>query len=351
MNVDLKDVEWGEFDLKEVFSEIQRGKRLKKNDHQTGETPYISASAISNGVDAFIGNKEKIRLFENCLTVANSGSVGATFYQPFAFVASDHVTKLKNTDFSKYVYLFISFVVERLGQKYSFNREINDQRIQREKIVLPVNKSGKPNFSFMDQFMRRKEQMQLERYYAHVSTKLKLLKDFEAVPPLSEKKWGEFFISEVATVISGRDIYEAERVHGDIPYISATALNNGIGYFVANKNETLESNCLSVNRNGSVGYSFYHPYQGLFSNDCRKLRLKHNSEFVGLFISRVITHQKEKYGYGYKMGTARIKRQKILLPINVQCEPDYVYMENYIKKLEFTKLSEYARKKELPILQ
>ena len=104
----------------------------------------------------------------------------------------------------------------------------------------------------------------------------------------------EFFISDIAEIVSGKDIYESERKKGSIPYISATAQNNGIGYFVGNSNETLEENCLSVNRNGSVGYSFFHPYKALFSNDCRKLRLKNDSKFAGYFISRIITNQKKE---------------------------------------------------------
>ncbi len=71
------------------------------------------------------------------------------------------------------------------------------------------------------------------------------------------------------------------------------------------------------------------------------LRLKNKSPFVGKFISKIITGQKDKYGYGYKMGTGRIKRQKILLPINKSQQPDYDYMENYIKKLEHKKLLKY----------
>lgn len=98
---------------------------------------------------------------------------------------------------------------------------------------------------------------------------------------------------------------------------------------------------MSVNRNGSVGYSFYQPYKALFSNDCRKLRLKNKSPFVGKFISRIIKGQKDKYGYGYKMGTGRIKRQKILLPVDKKGQPDYEYMEHYIKKLEYEKLVKY----------
>lgn len=151
---------------------------------------------------------------------------------------------------------------------------------------------------------------------------------------LDSKNWKTFFIEDVAAIISGQDIYEKERINGHIPYITATANNNGIGYFVANKNYTLECGCLSVNRNGSVGYCFYHPYKALFGNDTRKLRLKKNNRYISLFISMCISKQREKYGYGYKMGTGRLKRQRILLPVDTNNNPDWAFMEAYIKQKE-----------------
>ncbi len=170
---------------------------------------------------------------------------------------------------------------------------------------------------------------------------------------LEDKEWGEFFIEGVAEILSGRDIYEAERCAGNTPYISSTAKNNGIGHFVGNNNNTLEENCLSVNRNGSVGYSFYHPYKGLFSNDCRKLRPYSKSKYVGLFLSNQICSQREKYNYGYKMGTARLKRQKIMLPVNAVGEPDWQFMENYTKALMEEKKLKYIKhcRKELAKLK
>ena len=51
---------------------------------------------------------------------------------------------------------------------------------------------------------------------------------------LDSRNWDAFFIEDVAEILSGRDIYERERLDGLIPYITATANNNGIGYFVAN---------------------------------------------------------------------------------------------------------------------
>jgi len=160
----LREKKWKEFALAEIFLVIQRGKRLKTSNHLKGRTPYVSSTGINNGVDRFVGNEEKVRMFKDCLTLANSGSVGSTFYQPFDFIASDHVTKLASTTFTKYVYLFVSVVVSRLREKYSFNREINDNRIKKEKIMLPVNDQNEPDYEYMEQYMRKSEHEHLGRY-------------------------------------------------------------------------------------------------------------------------------------------------------------------------------------------
>ena len=155
--VGLDKVEWKTFRFTEVFQEIQRGKRLTKANQTDGPKPYISSTSENNGVDAFIGNETGVRKFEDVLTLANSGSVGSTFYQQFEFVASDHVTALKSENADKYAYLFLSTVVKRLEEKYSFNREINDTRIKREKIILPADKNGNPNFQYMSDFVKKLE--------------------------------------------------------------------------------------------------------------------------------------------------------------------------------------------------
>lgn len=162
--MELEDREWKPFPLIKIFTKIQRGKRLRKADHIEGNIPYASSSALNNGIDGFIGNTKEVRIFENCLTIANSGSVGATFYQPFKVVASDHVTRLENKKFNRYIYLFLATMVERLNEKYSFNREINDTRIKKEKILLPVNKKGNPDFEYMESYIKQIEQRKLRDY-------------------------------------------------------------------------------------------------------------------------------------------------------------------------------------------
>lgn len=151
----LNQKKWKEFYLSDIFTDIQRGKRLKTADHIQGNVPYVSSSAVNNGVDALIGNTAKIRKFADCLTLANSGSVGKTFYHKYEFIASDHVTALKSDRLNEYSYLFVATIVQRLENKYSFNREINDMRINKEKIVLPIDEFDKPDYAFMEQYVKQ----------------------------------------------------------------------------------------------------------------------------------------------------------------------------------------------------
>ena len=56
-----------------------------------------------------------------------------------------------------------------------------------------------------------------------------------------------------------------------------------------------------------------------------------------MFIANQITAQRGKYNYGYKMGTARLKRQMIQLPVDESGQPDWEFMMQYMKAIE-TKL-------------
>lgn len=164
----LADKEWHEFFFTDIFETVQRGKRLTKANQIPGKKPYVSSTAANNGVDNFIGNFEGVRIYSNCLTIANSGSVGASFYHPYEFVASDHVTHLKNSKFSSFIYLFIATQANKLSEKYNFNREINDSRIARDKIMLPVTDTGHPDYQYMEQYMMNLEYLKRAQYSVYL---------------------------------------------------------------------------------------------------------------------------------------------------------------------------------------
>lgn len=166
----FEDKEWHEFFLKDIFKFVQRGKRLTKANQTEGKHPYVSSTASNNGVDNFIGNEEGVRIFSSCLTIANSGSVGSSFYHPYKFVASDHVTHLQNDNFDRHIYLFIATLTNRLSNKYNFNREINDKRISRDKVMLPINDDGEPDFEYMGQYMMYLEYQKRNQYLDYIQS-------------------------------------------------------------------------------------------------------------------------------------------------------------------------------------
>ena len=354
----LEGREWREFYFKDIF-EIKKGFYNKKPPREIeGKIPFIGASDNNNGTTEFYtleninkhsktGNEKNAPLDKkifaaNSICVTNNGSVGYAYYQASKFTCSHDVNPLylKNIFLSKYLAYFLINSIEKQKVCFQYSRKWRPQRMVKSKILLPTNKNNQPDYPFMESYSKSMFETKEEKYLRYVEKTLKSLV-YKNIVPLQQKEWREFGIEEIGTIYSGKDIYESERISGDTPYISATAKNNGIGYYVDNDNKTLDSNCLSINRNGSVGYSFYHPYRALFSNDCRKIKLHHTSDNIGFFIANQITKQKNKYNYGYKMGTGRLKRQKILLPINDKDEPDYAYMEQYIQNMKYKKIKQY----------
>ena len=65
------------------------------------------------------------------------------------------------------------------------------------------------------------------------------------------------------------------------------------------------------------------------------------SKYLWLFLKVIISNATAwKYGYGYKFSQVRIKKQKIILPVDKVWNPDRNFMEEYMKKIEEKTLSE-----------
>lgn len=151
---------------------------------------------------------------------------------------------------------------------------------------------------------------------------------------LNEREWKDVELGQIADISSGRDIYAQERISGDTPYITSGTANNGIGYFVGNDNGSKARNAISVNRNGAVGEAFYHPYNALYGNDCRRVNMKDVDDAdTQLFTAECISEQKKAFSYSRKLGTARLRRLHVMLPVDDDGKPDYGYMAQYASEM------------------
>lgn len=111
-------------------------------------------------------------------------------------MASDHVTKLKRDGLDKYAYLFMIPIINRLSEKYSFNREINDERIKREKLLLPATDKGEIDFAFMSAFMKEVE-------HNILNTTLKVFKERLNVnkSKLGGVNWKNFLLRDLFPIL------------------------------------------------------------------------------------------------------------------------------------------------------
>ena len=190
--------------------------------------------------------------------------------------------------------------------------------------------------------MRDLEQKKIAKYKSFIANRIKNSKSL-TLEKLRDKEWKEFFIEKIFHINSGKRLTKTMMKKGKTPFIGASDSNNGITEWTSNTNISLDSNILGVNYNGSVVENFYHPYKALFSDDVKRftLRERNGNKYLYLFFKNIILKQKNKYEYGYKFNEKRMKRQKILLPINAQNEPDYEYMEQYMRVKEHEKLLQY----------
>lgn len=162
---------------------------------------------------------------------------------------------------------------------------------------------------------------------------------------LSDKEWKAFTLEDIFTISSGVRLEKKNLIKGDLPFITAISLNNGISDFVSNNNSSEDSNILGVNYDGSVVENFYHPYKAIFSDSVKRLKLRNvkGNKYIYLFLKAVIYKQKNKYQYGYKFNSGRMKKQFILLPV-INNQPDYKFMEEYIKENYFRLKSQIKEK-------
>lgn len=160
---------------------------------------------------------------------------------------------------------------------------------------------------------------------------------------LNELKWKAFDLCDIFSISAGVRLTKSDMIEGARPFIGATDSNNGITAFVSDSNRSLDRNVLGVNYNGSVVESFYHPYECIFSDDVKRLHLLNHvdNKYVLLFMKSVILKQKVKYQYGYKFNEERMRKQKIMLPVDEIGQPDYCFMEEYMKMVENRLLSYY----------
>ena len=152
--VPVNKKQWKTFSLNEIFS-ISAGKRLETRNKCPGDRPFIGATDNNNGVTGFVSNNNASR-DSNVLGVNYNGAPCIAFYHPYECIFTDDVKRLHLLHYkdNKFVFLFLVAVFAKQRSKFSYGYKFNEQRMLKQKLMLPIDETGNPDYVYMEQYAK-----------------------------------------------------------------------------------------------------------------------------------------------------------------------------------------------------
>jgi len=139
--------QWQQFKVGELFY-CSTTKTFSHD--KSGDIPYITRSSVNNGFSGFVAADKPNPA--NCITIGAEGIVA--FYQNKDFASGIKIYTLRHASLNRYNALFICTVLNCYQYKYSYGRARILDKIKEEIIKLPVDASGKPDWQFMESYIR-----------------------------------------------------------------------------------------------------------------------------------------------------------------------------------------------------
>ncbi|MBO7683602.1 MAG: N-6 DNA methylase [Kiritimatiellae bacterium] len=152
-----------------------------------------------------------------------------------------------------------------------------------------------------------------------------------------ESAWKPFELGRLFRIEKGKRLTKADMVPGEIPYIGATDSNNGVTAHIANDEHLHEAGTISVSYNGSIAEAFYQERKFWATDDVNVLYPKTAlSPHAAMFVCTIINMEKYRFCYGRKWDRELMERSTVRLPSTPGGEPDWKWMEDYIKGLPYS---------------
>ncbi|MGL4387834.1 MAG: restriction endonuclease subunit S, partial [Brevinema sp.] len=298
---------------------------------------------INNGITATTIFLENYKLYNssNTIALADRGNFFASVQaQDFYIGTRVKALILKQVINDKYILQFIATLINLEEFKYCYGRNACD-RLDTTTIKLPVDAQGNPDWDYMRKFIKHTINQSSPKIKQALENKNQLAKPLlnHETPKLDTSAWKEFRYDEIFEISRGKLSSIGELSIGNISIVTATEKNNGITTFLdIQKNNTENSNCITVSNNGSIAKAFYQKNNFSATSDINILILKNKTmtPFIAMFLNTIIHTEKYRYNYGRKWGLDRMRDSIIKLPVDTRGNPDWDYMENYIKTLKYS---------------
>ena len=327
---------WKEFRVGELFA-AERGKVKNIQPLCPGETPIIAAGAYNQGI---AGMYEIDSAYENRITIScNGAGCGSTFYHPYKFnVNGDAITLIEKNSMSDKAKSFIACILNgAFTRKYSYEEKCSPQKALDEIVRLPTTHNGDPDWAYMESYMAN-----LETKVAESLTMMQAAKDAEK-KKVDTREWGEFRVGELFDIhpTKAYKCTNAELLdNGETHVVVNSAYNNGVGGLSTLKpteqgnmitfSDTVDANTIFYQDKPFIGYPHVQGLYpiGIFRKNWTELSLNY---FATVFRQKALSMG---FDYGNKFRRDIAVKLYIFLPVDKTGQPDWTYMEEYMRKME-----------------
>ncbi len=326
---------WKEFRVGELFA-AERGKVKNIQPLCPGETPIIAAGAYNQGIT---GMYEIDSAYENRITIScNGAGCGSTFYHPYKFnVNGDAITLIEKSSMSDKAKSFIACILNgAFTRKYSYEEKCSPQKALNEIVRLPATPDGAPDWAYMESYMAN-----LETKVAELLTLLQAAKDAEK-KKVDTREWGEFRVGELFEVKISKSVDKGGlefAEDGEYDFIGRTPLNNGIqGRLNKLKFEANQEGTYSIAQIGMHVCQYrerkWYASQNIFVLTPFAEKSHKANKFIATIITRYLDCAYGKDTYATYPTAKTLPHLKIKLPVDKTGQPDWAYMEEYMRKME-----------------
>ncbi len=273
---------------------------------------FVARTSMNNGVVA------RVKIIEGLtpqragtLSLAVSGSVLSCFVQTEDYYSGrDLYVLTPKINLTLEQKLFYAMCINKNAYRYSYGRAANK--------TFPNIEI--PNLNLCNEIIN------------NFKLKKIITKNHNIQMTLNTTNWKEYKLSDLFKQNRGCEKAPNQNENGLIKCINEIDSNNGFTRMVE-PTKIFAGNAITISINFAKNV-FYQPDEFCASVNIAIIRNKEINKYNGLFIVSILRKLYEKYSYGYKISKEKINNTIIKLP-SVNNEPDWQFMENYIKSLPY----------------
>lgn len=363
------------FALGDVFEIYSPKKRFNANTVQFGgKYPYVARGSSNNGIRGYI--TEDVQYLSPAKSLSFGQDTATVFYQPDAYFTGDKikVMVLRNHELNDKLAQYFITVITKAFSTFAWGQSsFNEKILKATKIVLPVAESSDPAHVYtpddIDWEYMRERIAELERErIAELDAYLKAtgLDDYEltaedkyilSLTPTTipsetgtvrtdsedgDERFGEFKVGELFEILNNPQLDKCNFAFGhgvgyEYPYFTRTENNNGILGYVKYLDEEhkLPGGSLAV---GMISMRFHYMSHDFYAGQFTKTlvpKFGHMNDVVAqYFIALLNKHSAYYQSYLVREFSRRVADTVLALPITPTGEPDFDFMERYIRAVE-----------------